>query len=122
MKPLNILVIDDENVICNACALILSEKGHAVDCRTGGRAGLDAVASGPYDIMLLDIMLPDMNGLDVLKKIKQQQPDLYTIVMTGYATISSAVKAMRFGAGDYLAKPFTADELIASIEKAGLDG
>ncbi len=120
MKPVNILVIDDESVICNACHLILSEKGHTVERQLAGKSGLDALKSGQYNIVLLDMMLPDMDGMDVLKMIKKEKPEVCIIVMTGYSTVSNAVKAMKFGAFDYLAKPFTDDELIAAVEKACL--
>ena len=120
MKPVNILVIDDESVICNACHFILSEKGYMVERQLTGKSGLDALKSGQYHIVLLDMMLPDMDGMDVLKTIKKENPAVCIIVMTGYSTVSNAVKAMKFGAFDYLAKPFTDDELIAAVEKACL--
>jgi len=118
MKPVNILVIEDERVICNACHMILSEKGHTVERQLTGKSGLDALKSGRYHVVLLDMMLPDMDGMDVLKVIKKERPEVCIIVMTGYSTVSNAVKAMKFGAFDYLAKPFTDDELVAAIEKA----
>ncbi len=121
MKPVNILVIDDEHVICDACHLILSEKGHTVERQWTGRSGVDALRSATYDVVLLDMMLPDMDGMDVLKTIKKEKPEVCIIVMTGYSTVSNAVKAMKQGAFDYLAKPFTDDELLAAIEKACLN-
>ncbi|MGB9498982.1 MAG: response regulator [Dissulfuribacterales bacterium] len=122
MKPINILVIDDESVICNACHLILSEKGHTVERQLTGKSGLDALKSGQYNIVLLDMMLPDMDGMDVLKMIKKERPEVCIIVMTGYSTVPNAVKAMKFGAFDYLAKPFTDDELVSAVEKVCLKG
>lgn len=120
MKPVNILIIDDERVICNACHLILSEKGYAVERQLTGKSGIDALKSGKYHLILLDMMLPDMDGMDILKMIKKEQPAVCIIVMTGYSTVSNAVKAMKLGAYDYLAKPFTDDELVAAVEKACL--
>lgn len=120
MKPVNILVIDDESVICNACHLILSEKGYMVERQLTGKLGLDALKSGQYHIVLLDMMLPDMDGMDILKMIKKEKPEVCIIIMTGYSTVSNAVKAMKFGAYDYLAKPFTDDELVSAVEKACL--
>ena len=121
MKPVNILIIDDERVICNACHLILSEKGYTVDRQLSGKSGLDALKSGQYHFVLLDMMLPDMDGMDVLKMIKKERPEVRIIVMTGYSTVSNAVKAMQSGAFDYLAKPFTDDELVSAVEKACLN-
>jgi len=122
MKPVNILVIDDERVICDACHLILSEKGHTVERQLSGKSGLEALESEQYDVVLLDMMLPDMDGMNVLKMIKKERPEVCIIVMTGYSTVSNAVKAMKLGALDFLAKPFTDDELVAAIERVCSDG
>jgi len=117
MKPLNVLVIDNEDVICKACHLVLTEKGHAVDyCKTG-KSGLLAMARSRYDLVLLDMKLPDMDGMDILRSLKDGMPPLRVIVMTGYSTLSNAVQAMKLGAADYLSKPFTDDELVQAIEK-----
>lgn len=121
MKSVNILIIDDESVICNACHLILSEKGYTVERQLTGKSGLDALKTGQYHLVLLDMMLPDMDGMDILKKIKKEWPAVCIIVMTGYSTVSNAVKAMKLGAYDYLAKPFTDDELVSAVEKACLN-
>ena len=118
MKSLRILVIDDEQVICDACSLILSERGYTVDHCITGRAGLQAIEKVVYDMVLLDLKLPDLDGMDILKHIKRETADLCVIVMTGYDTIPVAVEAMKLGAADYLGKPFTDDELIAAMEKA----
>ena len=118
MKLLRVLVIDDESVICDACELVLSEKGHTVTLRNNGRAGLNAIREGTYDILLLDMKLPDIDGMDILKVVREEKPGLCTIVMTGYSSISNAVQAMRKGADNYLAKPFTEDELVQAIEES----
>jgi two-component system NtrC family response regulator len=120
MKPLDVLVIDNEDAICDACHLVLSEKGHVVDyCKTG-KSGLRAIDRGPYDLVLLDMKLPDMDGMDILRALKDHMPPLRVIVMTGYSTMSNAVQAMKLGAADYLSKPFTDDELMEAVEKACL--
>jgi two-component system NtrC family response regulator len=118
MKPRHILVIDDERVICNACQLVLSEKGHTVTLKTSGREGLDAIRQGNFDIVLLDMKLPDIDGMEILKTVQDEKLEMCVVVMTGYSIMSNAVQAMKLGAADYLAKPFTDDELIAAIEKA----
>ena len=117
MSPLNILVIDDEEVICNACHLILSERGHTVERKMDGASGLKALQSNSYDIILLDMMLPDMEGMEILETIKQKTPQAGVIIITGYSTVANALKSMKLGAADYLPKPFSEDELLASIEK-----
>lgn len=118
MKSIRILVIDDEGVICDACELVLTEKGHSVDCCVTGKTGLQAIQQGDYDIILLDIKLPDIDGMDILQTVCEKVPLTCVIVMTGYSTMSNAVQAMKLGAVDYLSKPFTDDELISAIEKA----
>jgi DNA-binding NtrC family response regulator len=117
MKPLRVLIIDDESVICDACRLVLAEKGHEVGHCLTGKAGLLAIERGTYDIILLDMKLPDIDGTEILKAVKKKAFGPCMVVMTGYATMSNAVKAMKLGAVDYLAKPFTDDELIEAIEK-----
>jgi DNA-binding response OmpR family regulator len=117
MKPLRILIIDDESVICDACRLVLSEKGHAVDHCLTGTAGLLAIEDGTYNLILLDMKLPDIDGMEILKSVREKGSGPVVIVMTGYSTMSNALQAMKLGAADYLAKPFTDDELVEAIEK-----
>lgn len=118
MKPLKVLVIDDEKVICDACHLILSENGHTVEWRMTGQEGLKAVREGSYDVVLLDMKLPDIDGMEILEAFRNEKLDSCVIVMTGYSTISNAVEAMKLGAADYLSKPFTDEELVGAINKA----
>jgi two-component system NtrC family response regulator len=118
MKSIRILVIDDESVICDACELVLSEKGHSVDRRVTGKTGLQAIEQGDYDVILLDMKLPDIDGMEILQTVCEKVPLPRVIVITGYAIMSNAVQAMKLGAVDYLSKPFTDDELISAIEKA----
>jgi two-component system, NtrC family, response regulator len=118
MKTLSILVIDDESVICDACRLVLAEHGHAVDHCLTGRTGLLAIERGTYDLILLDMKLPDIDGMEILKTVKEKAHAPCVIVMTGYSTMSNALQAMKLGAVDYLAKPFTDDELLEAVEKS----
>jgi len=118
MESANILVIDDERVICEGCRMSLSEKGHTVDICMSGKAGLEAVMEGTYDLVLLDMKLPDLDGMDILKTVRKTKPSVYVIVMTGYSTVQNAVEAMKIGAFDYLSKPFTEDELVVAVDKA----
>jgi DNA-binding NtrC family response regulator len=118
MKPIRVLAIDDEGVICDACRMVLVEKGHGVDHCMTGKAGLLAVEKGKYDVVLLDMKLPDIDGTEVLKAVREKTHAPRVIVMTGYSTMSNAIDAMKLGATDYLSKPFTDDELIEAIEKS----
>ena len=117
MKPRRILVIDDESVICDACCLVLAEKGHRVEHCLTGNTGLLAIERGKYDLILLDVKLPDVDGMEILKSVREKGSGPLVIVMTGYSTMSNALQAMKLGAADYLAKPFTDDELVDAVEK-----
>lgn len=118
MKPIKVLVIDDEPVICKGCQLVLADKGHWVDICPTGKAGMKAIQEGAYDLILLDMKLPDVGGMEILKDIHQTQPGLPVIVMTGYSTVQDAVEAMKLGAFDYLPKPFTEEAFILVVDKA----
>ncbi len=118
MPPLNILVIDDERSIRDGCLLSLSNKGHKVDTCPNGRAGLEAIRQGAYDIVLLDLRLPDMDGMDILKTACREKPALCIIVITGFSTVKGAVEAMKNGAFDYLAKPFSENDLLLTVNRA----
>ncbi|MGD9090994.1 MAG: response regulator, partial [Desulfobacterales bacterium] len=86
MHGSHILIIDDEPVVCDGCRAVLSEK-YAVDACLTGKEGLDAFLKGQYDLALLDMKLPDTDGMDILRIIRQDKPGAYVIVMTGYSTV-----------------------------------
>lgn len=113
-----ILIIDDEISICNGCKMILSENGYDVDMSLSGREGLEKILNNSFDLVLLDIRLPDMNGIDILKKIKIKKKETCVIIMTGYGTVENAVEAMKTGAFDFITKPFNEKELSKSVFKA----
>jgi len=117
-KTDRILVIDDEKVIRDGCRLVLSGIGYMVMVCATGQEGIDMALEDEYDVILLDMKLPDMNGMDILRTVHMKKPDSYIIVMTGYSTVQNAVEAMKAGAFDYLTKPFTDDELVLITEKA----
>jgi len=114
----SILVIDDEASICKGCSLILEEQNYFVSSRTTGRDGLREALAGQFDIVLLDIRLPDIDGMEILASLREKKPEIQVIVMTGFSTVQNAVEAMKGGAFDYLAKPFTEDEIILAVKKA----
>ncbi len=118
MKPVKILVIDDEPVICKGCQLALSDEDYLVDICTTGNAGMEAIHKGAYDLILLDMKLPDIEGMEILKDIRKTKPCLHVIVMTGYSTVQNAVDAMKLGAFDYISKPFSDETLILAVERA----
>ena len=110
-----ILIMEDEINVAKGLKLILGEAGFEVDWAENGRQALELCHRKTYDLMLADLLLPDVDGLDVIKAVRQQWPHTRIIVITGYATVASAVAAMKLGALDYLEKPFTDEEIMAAI-------
>jgi DNA-binding NtrC family response regulator len=115
-----VLVVDDEAVVVNSIRKILTRKGFAIQEAFSCREALAQVFAHDYDLVLLDMKMSDGNGMDVLERIKAKRPDLRVVIVTGYASIDTAVEAIQKGASDYMAKPFTPDELY-SVTKKVLD-
>ncbi|MBU2444450.1 MAG: sigma-54 dependent transcriptional regulator [Bacteroidetes bacterium] len=113
-----ILVVDDELVICKSCEKIFRRAGHEVQYSTSGKEALKLIDAGDYDIVFTDLKMVDIGGMEVLQRVKQKHPEIVVVVITGFATIASAVETMRSGAFDFLPKPFTPAELLAVLEKA----
>ncbi len=118
MDPAKILVIDDEEIVCLSCQRILTEEGYEVQTRLSGPEGLKLLAEEPFDLVIVDLKMPGMDGIEVLQAIKRDYPQTPVIMITGYATVESAVEAMKSGAFDYLPKPFTPDEVAVVVKKA----
>jgi two-component system, NtrC family, response regulator AtoC len=112
-----ILIVDDEEVIRNSIALYLRQEGYQVDVCTSGEEGLHRIEEVGPDLVLLDVKLPTLGGLDVLKHAKQLKDDLIVIMITAFGSIESAVQAMKAGAYDYITKPLDLDELDVIIKK-----
>jgi len=115
-----VLVIDDEASMRDSCSQILAKGGYQPEVAENGIVGLEKVQNVNPDLVLIDLMMPNISGLEVLDKIKEFDPSIISIVITGYATIESAVEAMKMGAYDFLPKPFTPDQLRIII-KRGLE-
>jgi len=116
----NILVVDDEQAIRDSCQQALSRDGNKVEVAEDGSKGLAMLEEGAFDLVILDLKMPGLSGMEVLKRIKQDDPEVVVIVITGYATIESAVEAMKLGAYDFIPKPFTPEGL-RMIVKRGLE-
>ena len=114
----SILVIDDEEVVRHSHLRVLSGPGCTVATADGGMTGLQALEASAYDLVLLDLRMPGMDGLEVLRQIKSRWPECEVVVVTGYPTIESAKEAVRLGAYDYLAKPVEPDRVIDTAHSA----
>ncbi|MBN2124090.1 MAG: sigma-54-dependent Fis family transcriptional regulator, partial [Deltaproteobacteria bacterium] len=116
-----VLVIDDERNICESCEKILSRSGYRVDYALNGYDALRMMEETPFDVVVTDLKMSSMGGMEVLRRVKESYPDTMVVVITGYATVSSAVEVMKTGAYDYLPKPFTPDELRAVVHRAAAE-
>ncbi|MGQ9517532.1 MAG: ATP-binding protein [Anaerolineae bacterium] len=117
MQSVRVLVIDDELGIREGCRRALIPYGFQVEVAENGPAGLRMLREGHFDVLLLDAMLPGMSGLEVLEQVRRLYPDLICIIVTGYATVELAIQAIRQGAHDFIAKPFTAEMLLQVINR-----
>jgi len=112
-----ILVIDDELGIREGCRRVLAPLGYSVEVAENGAEGLRKVREWSPDLVLLDVMMPDITGIDLLEPIHAHDPDIVCIIITGYATVALAVQAVKRGAYDFISKPFSADALILAVHQ-----
>jgi signal transduction histidine kinase len=113
-----VLIVDDEPRLCESLRMLLSNHGYEVGSGNSGHEALRRIAEDEFDLILLDIMMPDMDGFQVMEHINRRAPDTLVVVMTGHASAESAITALRVGAYDYLRKPFEFEELLRTIENA----
>lgn len=118
MEKKKALVIDDEQVVLDSVSKILTDEDYEVDVSLTGQQGRDWAIQRQYDIVLTDIRMPDIGGMRVLRDVKRAKPSLPVLIITGYASVQSAVQAMKLGAVDYLEKPFTPDQLLKAVASA----
>src|SRR5665647_1539940 len=112
-----ILIVDDEDIVIRSCLRILGGD-YQVEAVQDGREALRKIEENPYDVMILDIMMPNMDGLEVLRRVKETHPNVDVIMITGLSQIDTAVQAMKLGAFDYISKPFEPDELKLVVQRA----
>jgi len=114
-ETVRIIVVDDEDSVRKRCVRLLAKRGFQAVGATDGAVALDMVRRNACDIMLVDIRMPGMDGIKLLEHVKAFNPEVDVIMMTGYAAVDSAVKAMKCGACDYLTKPFELDQLLQAV-------
>lgn len=114
----NILVVDDEASVRKSIAAALETEGYLVDTAPGGEEALANESRTKYAVALVDLVMPDIDGIELLKKIKERNPNITIIMITGYPSIKTAVQAIKFGAFDYIPKPFTPVELRTLVARA----
>lgn len=118
MSKCKVLVIDDEDIVRICCSRALSPAGYEVRMAQNGLDGLKMIEEERFDIVLTDLKMPDMDGIEVLRKIKKEWPEIGVIIITGYQTVDTEAKSIKLGAFDYIEKPFTPDALISAVDKA----
>ena len=112
-----ILVVDDEEIVRESLGGWLEKDGYTVACQPDGKSALEQIKAEPWSIMVVDLKMPGMDGLQVLEEAKKLRPEIAVVIMTAYATVDTAVSAMKMGAYDYLVKPFDPEELSIMMQK-----
>ena len=113
-----ILIIDDKENICRLLGTHLSGEGYLVDTAPDGEHGVALFDDSPHDLVITDVKMPGMDGIEVLRRVKNRNPDTVVLLITAFADMDDAIAAMKMGAFDYLKKPFKLEEIQATVEKA----
>lgn len=116
--PPHILVMEDEESVARGLEMVLEEEGYDVDLAYTGAGALETFEKSSFDLVVADLRLPDSDGLEIIKIVKERKPETEVVVITGYSSVSSAVDAMKIGVADYLPKPFTESEIKVAIGNA----
>lgn len=117
-KTIKILLVDDEFEFVETLGKRLASRGFEADCVTSGSAAMDHIIQKPYDVVITDLMMPQMNGLQLFSEIKKLAPTVSVIILTGLAEIDLAIDGIKSGLFDYIVKPVNFDELIEKISMA----
>ncbi len=117
-RKTKLLIIDDEDIVLKSCLRILKNENYAIDTAYSGEEGLKKTDEKEYDIVITDLKMPGIGGMEVLSTLRRNKPDLTVIIFTGYATVENAREALKMGAFDYIPKPFTNEELRSVVENA----
>ena len=113
-----ILIVEDDREMCRFLVDLLTEEGYEVEATGDGRAALDNYRQAGFDVTITDLMMPEMKGAELVRRLKEIDPEAVVLVITAFGSIESAVDLMRNGAFTYLTKPFRADEILLNIDRA----
>lgn len=117
-EPPHVLVVEDESSVAKGLELVMREEGYKVELADTGQKALEKFAAMDFDLVVADLRLPDIDGLEVIQRVKENRPETKIIIITGYPSVASAVQAVKMGVADYLRKPFTDDEVMAVVGNA----
>lgn len=118
MKTRRILIVDDEDIVLKSCQRIFRDHDYEIDTASSGEEGLEKVKKGNFDLVITDLKMPGMGGMELLKRLRKEHGDITVIIFTGYAKVDTAREALKLGAFDYIPKPFTPEELRVVVENA----
>ena len=118
MTKERILLVDDEHDFVELLSHRIQARGTQVDTAASGREAIQKVEQGGYDAVILDLAMPEMDGIETLRRLLEKNPDLQVILLTGHASLEKGIEAMKFGAMDFLEKPARIQELMEKIEQA----
>ncbi len=114
---IKVLVVDDDIQVCKTVSMILQEHGYHVQSFSQPRQALSSVRKSAFDIALVDIKMPDLSGLELVDRMKAEDPRIALVVMTAYPDVQTAAETMRLGARDYITKPFREEQLLSAVER-----
>ena len=117
-EPPHILVMEDDVSVAKGLEMVLTEEGYDVNWAGTGELALEAFKQKRYDLLVADLRLPGIDGMEVIKQVKEEKPETEVIVITGYGTTATAVEAMKLGASEFLPKPFTEDQIKGAVDGA----
>lgn len=117
-QQINILIVDDEKAVADVLKDFISDEGRSIDVCHDGLEGIDHIQNNLYDLIIVDLMMPKVGGLDVLKYAKKANPDVLVIIITGYASLETAIMAVKEGAYDYIRKPCKLEEIRIAVNNA----
>ena len=117
MQTIKILIIDDDREICEYMELLLEQHGYEVQAETDPQEGIELLRDQEFHVVVLDIMMPEINGMEALEKIRNFDSDIAIIIFTGYPSVDTARTSMQYDVSDYIKKPFDVDEFTDSLER-----
>jgi len=113
-----VLVVDDEAVVTKGCRRILGDAGYQVDTAATGQEGLSRAMAGNFDLVVTDLRLPDLNGMELVRALRNRRPEIAVLIITGYGSVPNAVEAVKLGVADYIEKPFTPEQITEAVKRA----
>ena len=114
----SVLLVEDEFTVAKGLQMVMNDGGYEVDMTDSGKGALDKFRSRDFDLVVADLRLPDIDGMEVIQRVREKRPDTKVVIITGYPSVSTAVQAVKMGVSDYPPKPFTDDEFMAAVEEA----